>query len=82
MITNILYIVKTYFFLLYFILFFRPTVSSFHAHLLALSHKTEVRHGGLHCQDYLLFMILQGFILMSYIDGNYVPNTVRIICYS
>ena len=38
MITNIVYILKTYFFLLYFILFFWPTVFSFHAHLLALSH--------------------------------------------
>ena len=38
MITNIVYILKTYFFLLYFILFFWPTVSSFHSHLLALSH--------------------------------------------
>ena len=38
MINDIVYILKTYFLLLYFILFFWPTVSSFHAHLLALSH--------------------------------------------
>ena len=43
MITNIVYILKTYFFLLYFILFFWPTVSTFHAHLLALSHISAAR---------------------------------------
>ena len=35
MITNIVYILKTYFFLFH---IFWPSVSSFHAHLLALSH--------------------------------------------
>ena len=35
-ITNKVYILKTYFFLLYFILFFCPIVSTFHAHLLVL----------------------------------------------
>lgn len=39
-------------------------------------YNTEVRHGGIG-EDYLLFMILQGFILMSYIDANGVPNTVN-----
>ena len=55
MVTNVVYILKTYFFLLYFILFSWPSVSSFHAHLLALSHITVILD---FCNHWILFHML------------------------